>query len=132
MQTRLLAFLAEIERSIRAGKPVPRQGAAWENLRSVNYRLGLARLALAARDPSGDLTPIGTVLLQSFKLADGNVCLKASLAWQEGASESSHSIYAKPEVEWEAEAIRTAAAWLSGPAPKEAPLHEPAALLAAG
>ncbi len=132
MQTRLLAFLAETERSIRTGKPEPREGATWQNLRSVNYRLGLARLALAARDSSGLITPMGTVLLQSFKLADGSVCLKANLTWQDGGSESTHSIYAKPKVEWEAEAGRVAASWLAGPSAKEAALHEAPALLAAG
>jgi hypothetical protein len=131
MQTRLLAFLAETERSIRTGKPEPREGATWENLRSVNYRLGLARLALAARDTLGVMTPMGVVLLQSFKLADGNVCLRANLTWKEGDAESSLSIYAKPEVEWEAEASRVATSWLSGPGAKETALQEPAPLLAA-
>ena len=132
MQTRLLAFLAETERSIRAGRPEPQPGATWENSRSVNYRLGLARLSLWARAASGELSPLGTVLLQSFKLADGNVCLKANLTWQEGGIEISHSIYAKPEVEWEAEAGRVAAFWVAGPASKDAPLQEPPELLAAG
>jgi hypothetical protein len=132
MQTRLLAFLAETERAIRAGKSEPREGATWENLRSVNYRLGLARLALAARDSEGILIPMGALLLQSFKLADGNVCLRANLTWQEAGAETSHSIYAKPEVEWEAEASRVAASWLAGPVAKDASLHEPAPLLATG
>jgi hypothetical protein len=132
MQTRLLAFLAQTERSIRTGKPEPRDGATWENLRSVNYGLGLARLALSARDSLGVMTPMGAVLVQSFKLADGNVCLRANLTWQDAGAESSLSIYAKPAVEWEAEAGRVAASWLSGPAAKEAALHEPTPLLAAG
>ncbi|HEY1763995.1 MAG TPA: hypothetical protein VGF85_03665 [Opitutaceae bacterium] len=132
MQTRLLAFLAETERSIRAGKSEPREGATWEILRSVNYRLGLARLALAARDPSGIVTPIGAVLLQSFKLADGNVCLRANLAWQEAGQETSLTIYAKPDLQWQAEAERVASAWLTGPVAKDAALHETTPLLAAG
>ncbi len=132
MQTRLLAFLAETERSIRAGKPEPREAAAWEILRSVNYRLGLARLALAARDASGVVTPMGAVLLQSFRLADGNVCLRANLVWQEAGQEASITIYAKPDLEWQAEAERVASAWLAGPVAKDTALHETAPLLAAG
>lgn len=132
MQTRLLAFLAETERSIRAARPEPRDGAAWEILRSVNYREGLARLALAARDSSGVMIPMGAVLIQSFKLADGNVCLRANLAWQEAGNETSLTVYAKPDLEWQAEAERVASSWLSGPVAKDAALHETAPLLAAG
>jgi len=132
MQTRLLAFLAETERSIRAEKTEPRPGAAWEMSRSVNYGLGLARLTLASRDSSGALSALGAVLLQSSKLADGTLSLRANLSWQDAGAEVSHPIYAKPEVDWRAESVRLSSSWLAGPPAKAPAAVEDSALLAAG
>lgn len=135
MQTRLLAFLSETERAVRAERPEPAPGAQWETTRSVNYRLGLARLTLGARTASGELRPMGGLLLQSFELADQTVCLRATVTWQNSGSEISHPIFAKPLLDWGAEAERLATVWMSGPpaailaSPVEA--AEPA-LLAAG
>jgi len=130
MQTRLLAFLAETERAVRVGKPEPLPGSQWEAARSVNYGLGLARLSLGARSISGE--HVAHLLLQSFKLADGTVCLKANLAWTEAGAELSHPIYSKPSLDWGAEALRLAAVWLSGPTAKPLPISETPELLAAG
>lgn len=132
MQTRLLAFLDETQRSICSERPEPRPGSVWDASRSVNYTLGLARLVLGSRDPAGKLSPIGCLLLQSFKLADGTLCLKANLTWNESDVEISHPIYAKPVLEWAGEAGLLAAAWLAGPPPKVAPIVQEPELLAAG
>jgi hypothetical protein len=101
--------------------------------RSVNYGLGLARLTLGTREGSNLTSPLGAVLLQSFRLADGTLCLRATLTWQDSGAEMSQPIYAKPDVDWEAEANRLAACWLGGP-PAKAPAgaEEPSPLLAVG
>lgn len=132
MQTRLLGFLVEIERAVRAERPQPMAAAEWETARSVNYGLGLARLTLGARTSTGELHALGGILLQSFRLADGMVCLRATLTWQDSGSELSHPIYAKPLLNWDSEASRLASTWMSGPSSKPASIDETPELLAAG
>jgi hypothetical protein len=133
MQTRLLAFLHETERSIRAGKPEPAPSASWETTRSVNYSLGLAKLTLGAKAACGQTAAMGSVLLQSFKLADSTICLKATLSWHGADSEVTHPIFAKPLLDWESEASLLAEAWISGPSEAVSEIHhEESALLAAG
>ncbi len=132
MQTRLLAFLAETERAVRAERPEPQPDAKWETMRAVNYRLGLARLTFGSRAPSGEYQAMGGLMLQSFELADETVCLKATLTWQDSGSEISHPIFAKPMLDWGAEADRLATVWLSGPHTKKASAAAESELLAAG
>ena len=132
MQTRLLAFLADTQRLICADRPQPRPEASWEVSRSVNYVQGLARLSLGAKDKLGKVTPLGSVLVQSFKLADGTPCLKAHLAWPDSDASISHPIFSKPHLEWANEAAQLAAAWLSGPPAKASPIAQETELLAAG
>jgi hypothetical protein len=132
MQTRLLAFLAETQRFICAERPEPQPESSWVTSRSVNYGQGLARLTIGAKDRAGKLTALGSVLVQSFKLADGTPCLKAHLAWPESDANIIHPIYSKPNLEWENEAALLASTWLSGPPAKVLPIVQEAALLAAG
>jgi hypothetical protein len=109
---RLLSFLTSIERSLGLDEPSP-QGGTWENARMINYHQGVARLTLASQQ--GPVSaPLGTVLLQSFKLADGSTCLKAFLKWKDSADEVVQAIYEKPETNWEIEARAIAAIWLNG------------------
>ncbi len=132
MQTRLLAFLADTQRFICAERPEPRPNSSWEASRSVNYGQGLARLSLGARDFAGNVTPLGSVLVQSFKLADGTPCLKAHLAWPESDANITHPIFSKPHLEWANEAAQLASAWLSGPPARISPVDQDTELLAAG
>jgi hypothetical protein len=132
MQTRLLAFLAATQRAICSERSEPRPGSGWDASRSVNYAQGLARLVLGARDQDGKVSPLGSVLLQSFKLADGTLCLKAHLSWQESDADVTRPIYAKPHLEWDGEAAQLAGAWLSGPPAKVSPIVQEPELLAAG
>jgi len=122
MHLRLLSFLTEFERSLTADDPSP-DGGTWETVRMVNYHLGLARLELSVR--IGELlTPRGQVLLQGYQLADGTPCLKAALSWEGAERVVERAIYSKPEVNWSAEARKTAAEWAAG-APT-APVSPPA------
>jgi len=113
MQTRLLAFLTEIETCFLARRPELRPGQGWELGRTVNYDLGLARLTFVDRrspDPAST-----SVLLQSFALADGCLCLRATLNWGETSESVVRSVYAKPGLDWDAEAEQLAEAWSAGP-----------------
>jgi len=129
---RLLSFLNDVEHALNADDPAP-QGGTWENSRTINYHQNVARLTLAARDASGSVQPLGAVTLQAFELADGTRCLKAYLSWTASQSEAIHAVYAKPDLNWAAEARRVAAGWLNAPARSESEVAAPrAALVATG
>ena len=118
MHSRLLSFLSDLERALAADDPAPSEGT-WENARSVNYHLGLARLLLNVRLPAGGKSePRGTILLQSYQLADGSPCLKAALSWTGSDRNAVRSVFARPDVDWTREARKIAADWMAGPPAK--------------
>jgi len=110
---RLLSFLTDIERAIRLEANAS-EGAVWDATRIVNFKNGLARLTLTAREADSGM-PQGSVVIQHFALANGSFCLKASLAWQGSAANSIVSVYETPLLNWKLEASRIGSAWLSGP-----------------
>jgi hypothetical protein len=132
MHTRLLSFLTDVEKALAADDPAPADGS-WDNSRTINYHLGLARVMLCARTPDGRKETRGSVLLQSYALADGTPCLKAVLSWSGVESSVIRSIYTKPDLNWTSEARKIAAEWMAGPPAKAEPLssEEPAVPLAA-
>lgn len=111
---RLLSFLTDIEKSLLAESPAV-DGGAWETTRMISFHQGLARLTLTAR-PGVEL-PVtgGTIFLQSFALADGSLCLKASLNWKGSEVLPTIAVYSTPTMNWKLEASRIASAWLEGP-----------------
>ncbi len=113
MSTRLLSFLSDIERSIAADDPEP-AGGTWENLRTVSFHQGLARMSLVARTSVGPVAR-GAIFLQCFRLADGSICIKAALNWADAEFTGHHTVFDKPGVQWTSEARRIAAEWLAGP-----------------
>ena len=110
---RLLSFLTDIERAIRMEANAD-EGAIWDTARIVNFKTGLARLTLVAREADSGM-PAGTVLAQHFKLANGSFCLKASLNWQGSDRGVILSVYDTPTLNWKLEASRIGTAWLAGP-----------------
>eukprot|EP01035_Chromulina_nebulosa_P049559 gene49559-67299_t len=111
---RLISFLTDIEKALLAESPAV-DGGAWETSRMVNFHHGLARLTLTPR-PAADLPfPPGAIFLQAFALADGSLCLKASLNWRGSEAFPIMSVYSTPTTNWKLEASRIAAAWLEGP-----------------
>jgi hypothetical protein len=114
---RLLSFLTEIEKSLIAESPMV-EGGAWQTTRMVNFHHGLARLTLT---PRGDEFPLpqGTIFLQSFALADGSICLKASLNWKGSDAFPVMAVYTTPTTNWKLEASKIASRWLEG-APAQA------------
>lgn len=125
MLPRLLCFLSDVERALAADDPSPNDGR-WDNTRTVNYHLDLARLTLSARLADNSTLPRGIINLQGFLLADGTPCLKAALSWNGSTGETIQSIYTKPGINWTSEARRVAALWLGGP-PAEATVSPAAA-----
>jgi|CXWL01.1.fsa_nt_gi hypothetical protein len=113
MASRLLSLLTDIERTVRANEPAP-DGGNWDTLRLINFRQGLARLTLSIRSPARVTTSAGSLLLQGFSLADGSLCVKASLSWQGTDNAATYAVYAKPETNWRLEAAQIAEKWLDG------------------
>jgi hypothetical protein len=110
MSNRLLSLLSEIEHALKANDSNP-DGGTWETLRIVNFHQGLARLTLAVRSAAGVTASRGTILLQSYILADGTQCVKANLSWQGSDITTVHAVYSKPEVNWHGEASQIANKW---------------------
>jgi len=113
MATRLLSFLSDIEKSLLAELGML-EGPPWETSRAVSYHQGLARMTLGRRNTAG-VEPQGAIFLQSYVLADGSQCLKASLNWTGSSETQVIAVYAKPQVNWRMEAASIANAWVSGP-----------------
>ena len=116
---RLLSFLTDIERAIRLEANAG-EGEIWDSARIVNFKTGLARLTLSAREHDSEM-PQGTILVQHFALANGSFCLKASLNWQGSEAAPVMSVYDTPLLNWKLEASRIGSSWLAGP-PAEATL----------
>ena len=90
-------------------------GPSWDVTRMVNYHHGLARMTLTPQAGGEPDQLRGAVFVQSFTLADGSLCLKASLNWQGSEVFPIISVYSKPGVDWKAEARQIGSAWLAGP-----------------
>jgi len=109
---RLLSFLTQIEKALAniGCEAASKSGSQ----RVVNFHKGICRLAF----PDG----AGSIVLQSYVLADGQSCLKAVLSWR-GSNEVSHeAVYPQGDFNWTLAADRIAEIWNAGPtaAPKSA------------
>jgi hypothetical protein len=113
MSNRLLSLLTEIEHAVLAAEAAP-AGGRWQTQRLINFNQGLARLTLAVEAEADLAETRGAILLQSFTLADGSLCLKANLSWTGTEHTSAYSIYAKPAIDWRNEASQIALKWLEG------------------
>lgn len=111
---RLISFLSDIERAVLAESPAV-DGGAWETTRMINFHHGLARLTLKPREGADLPFPGGAIFLQAFALADGSMCLKASLNWHGSEAFPIMSVFSTPTMNWKLEASRIGSAWLEGP-----------------
>jgi len=103
MAPRLLTLLNLIENALA------NQGStavAVPPLRSVSFHKGMARMSFA--DGSG------SILLQNFTLADGQICVRAVFFWAVNPLERSHSIYPREDFDWLGAADQIARGWLAG------------------
>lgn len=102
---RLLSFLTLVENALIDEGCAGLQQPA---VRSVNFHKNLARMAFA--DGSG------AILLQTFVLADGESCVKASVTWAGADAVVTESVFPKGNVfDWQSAASRVARAWMAGP-----------------
>ncbi len=56
----------------------------------------------------------GSILLQNFTLADGEICVRATLVWEGRTTEGSHAIYPRENFDWFTAADQIANVWLAG------------------
>jgi hypothetical protein len=103
MAPRLLTLLAQIEKALAIQGS---QAVASPVSRSVNFHKGLARITFS--DGSG------SIHLQNFTLADGQICVRAVFSWQGSADTGTLSVYPREAFDWQAAADQLAAAWLAG------------------
>ena len=57
----------------------------------------------------------GSILLQGFTLADGQICVKAMLEWTGAAKPGVQAVYPTEGFNWAGAACRIAEAWMDGP-----------------
>src|SRR3954466_14651013 len=114
MATRLLSFLTDVEQALLK-ESASNMGPSWVTSRMVNYHHGVARMTLTPATDSDPSQPRGSVFLQGFELADGSLCVKASLNWHGSDAFPVIAVYSKPGVNWRAEAAKIASLWLAGP-----------------
>jgi len=114
MATRLLSFLDDVEQALLK-ESVANLGPTWVATRMVNYHHSVARMTLTPTTESDPSQHRGSIFLQGFELADGSICLKASLNWHGSDAFPVIAVYSKPAVNWRAEAARIASLWLAGP-----------------
>lgn len=118
MAPRLLTFLNLIETALA------NNGASEVSappMRTVSFHKGIARMAFA--DGSG------SILLQNFTLADGQICVRAVFSWAGRTETGSRSIYPRESFDWLGAAYQIAEAWEAG---RNAAPADPAALPTAG
>jgi hypothetical protein len=114
MAPRLLTLLNHIETAFsNRGSP----SVSVPPLRTINFHKGMARMTFA--DGSG------SILLQNFTLADGEICVRAVFSWGDSASTGSHSIYPRELFDWPAAADQIAGAWINGQSAAMAALVAP-------
>jgi hypothetical protein len=56
----------------------------------------------------------GSILLQNFTLADGQICVRAEFSWKGSTANVMHSIYPRESFDWLGAADQLATAWLAG------------------
>ena len=101
---RLVSLLSSIEKAL-VSYACPSVGGRPQ--RVVNYQKGVARMSFS--DDSGSIT------LQSFTLADGQICVKAEFYWAQTQQTGTYSIYpSNDNFEWSGAAIRLGEAWMNG------------------
>ncbi|MFT3868639.1 MAG: hypothetical protein QM715_09080 [Nibricoccus sp.] len=109
MAPRLLTLLSLIETAlVNQGSTAVAKPPA----RSVSFHKAMARMNFS--DGSG------SIMLQNFTLADGQICVRATFAWAESTASGSHAIYPREKFDWLTAADEIAGAWMAGKPPPAA------------
>jgi hypothetical protein len=104
MAPRLLTILTQIETALVNQGSV---SVSTPPSRSVSFHKGLARMVFA--DGSG------SIVLQNFVLADGQICIRANFSWRGSNDAGTTSVYPREGFDWLAAADQIAVAWMAGP-----------------
>ena len=115
MAPRLLTLLTQIEKALASHES---HAVASPVTRAVNFHKGLARITFS--DGSG------SIHLQNFTLADGQICVRAVLSWEGKKDTGTLSVYPRESFDWPAAADQIATAWLTGESAIAAPAPTPA------
>lgn len=109
MAPRLLTLLNLIETAlVNQGSPAVTKPPA----RSVSFHKAMSRMNFS--DGSG------SIMLQNFTLADGQICVRATFNWAETDATGSHAIYPREKFDWLTAADQIACAWMAGKPPPSA------------
>lgn len=109
MAPRLLTLLHLIETAlVNQGSTAVSKPPA----RSVSFHKAMARMNFA--DGSG------SIMLQNFTLADGQICVRATFNWADCTEAGSHAIYPREGFDWPTAADQIASAWMTGKPPPAA------------
>jgi hypothetical protein len=111
MAPRLLTLLSHIENALANHGS---HAVASPVSRSVNFHKGLARIIF--KDGSG------SIHLQNFTLADGEICVRAVFSWEGKKDTGTLSVYPRESFDWLAAADQIASAWLTGKRATAAPV----------
>ena len=104
MPPRLLSLLSSVESSLASHGC---SAVSQPPQRSVNFQKGIARMVFS--DGSGSLT------LQNFTLADGQICVKAEFLWTHSNRMGSYAVYPTPEdFDWFGAAVKIGQGWMQG------------------
>lgn len=57
----------------------------------------------------------GSILLQNFTLADGQICVRAVYSWEGSSATGTLSIYPRESFDWLNAAYQLAGVWIAGP-----------------
>ena len=107
MTQRLLSLLTLLENSLRQTDIVATHPL--RATRSVSYQSGLARLVL--EQPDG--TRWGAAEIQSYRLANGESCIKVALSANGSGHGRNVALFPREDCDWAGEAHKLAEAWLN-------------------
>ncbi|MDX2186037.1 MAG: hypothetical protein SFV32_03820 [Opitutaceae bacterium] len=106
MPPRLLSLLTLLEGALR-DREAPAMNVTPTRL--ISFQRGIARVIFG--DKSGEIT------VQSFCLADGQLCIKMQLRWNGCPATVTHALYPQGNFQWDEQVGRVADSWCEGPPP---------------
>jgi hypothetical protein len=119
MAPRLLSIITLLEGALR-----DREAPAMTQTptRLISFHRGIGRLVFA--DKSGEIA------IQTFSLADGQMCIKLQIRWTGTPATVTHALYPQGNFQWDERIGSVADSWCEGPPP--APMvHDESAVLEA-
>ncbi|WP_404424012.1 hypothetical protein [Nibricoccus sp. IMCC34717] len=117
MAPRLLSIITLLEGALR-DREAP--AMAQTPSRLISFHRGIGRLIFA--DKSGDIA------IQTFSLADGQMCIKLQVRWTGTTATVTHALYPQGNFQWDERIGSVADSWCEGPPPSPVLVDEGAVL----